>query len=82
MEAKEALKHALDALGDGSGHEVWGPGPVGAKLHEHSKLAGMVFDMAAIAAVQLQHTGRVRMTATIRKLAPVLLEVIDDDSRI
>lgn len=80
MEAKEALKHALDALGDGSGHEVWGPGPVGAKLHEHSPLAGLAFDTAAVTAVQLAHTGRHRMTATIRRLAPVLLEVIEGDA--
>ncbi len=55
---------------------------MGAKLHEHSPLAGIAFDMAAVAAVQLQLTGRAKMTAAIRKLAPVLLEVIDDDSRI
>lgn len=29
---QRALAHALQALGDGAGHEQWGPGPVGQKL--------------------------------------------------
>lgn len=73
------LQHALDALGDGSGHETWGPGPVGAVLLEKSPAAGRAFDDAAIIAAQLGHTSRAKMTATIRKLAPVLLEVIVGD---
>lgn len=77
---QEGLKHALAALGDGSGHSIWGPGPVGARLHEKGLFqAATAFDMAAIAAVQLKHGGRKRMTRTIRLLAPVLLEAIQGD---
>lgn len=77
---KEGLKHALAALGDGSGHHMWGPGPVGARLHEKGLAqAAAAFDMAAIVAVQLKHGGRKRMTRTIRLLAPVLLEAIQGD---
>ena len=76
----EGLKHALAALSDGSGHEVWGPGPVGQKLHDKGlRQAALAFDTAAIVAVQLGHGGRVRMTRTIRLLAPVLLEAINGD---
>lgn len=77
---KEALDHALQALGDGDGHCVWGPGVVGEKLWKngHDK-AATAFDLAALNAVQLQLTGRERMTAFIRKTAPVILEAIDDE---
>ena len=77
---QEGLKHALAALGDGSGHEVWGPGPVGQKLYNQGLLvAATAFDQAAIVAVLLNHNGRKRMTRTIRLLAPVILEAIQGE---
>lgn len=76
---QQALQHALDALGDGSGHQEWGPGPVILKLDAISAPASEAFGTAALVAVKLGHQGRKKMTAAIRKLAPVLLEVIQGD---
>lgn len=76
----EALKHALAALDDGSGHECWGPGPIGGRLWKNGhKRAAEAFDMAAMCASRLGHLQRPRMIATIRKVAPVLLEAMGED---
>lgn len=76
----EALKHALAALDDGSGHECWGPGPIGGRLWKNGHArAAEAFDMAAVCASRLGHLQRPRMIATIRKVAPVLLEAMGED---
>jgi hypothetical protein len=76
----EALKHALAALDDGSGHECWGPGPIGGRLWKNGHhRAAEAFDMAAICASRLGHLQRPRMIATIRAVAPVLLEAMGED---
>lgn len=76
---KEALDHALQALGDGDGHLLWGPGIVGEKLWKngHAK-AATAFDLAALNAVQLKLLGRAKMGEFMRKVAPVILEAISD----
>ena len=77
---KEALTHALAALDDGVGHDVWGPGPIGFKLWEkkHAK-AATAFDLSAMNAVQVGKKGREEMIAFIRKTAPVLYEALSTD---
>lgn len=93
LDPKKELAHALDALGDGAGRELWGPGPVGLKLHERSSVAGKAFDYAASAAVEVfweMKPGPIddkprmigdkpRMIAAMRKLAPVFLELLLGD---
>lgn len=80
---RQELDHALAALSDGSGHEAWGPGPVGAKLHERNSLAGKAFDLAAQGTVEalfkqtiIGPAERPRIIAAMRKLAPVFLELL------
>jgi hypothetical protein len=83
-EEQAALQHALDALGDGSGHDVWGPGPVGHKLHMSGHLlAAQAFDEASITLTQMldstaliSRVGRPRFIAAMKKLAPVLLDIL------
>jgi hypothetical protein len=82
-EQRAALGHALDALGDGSGHEVWGPGVIGRKLIEgNHPLAARAFDAAAWTLFnQLNYgtRGKVEKAAFIagmRKLAPVLFDIL------
>lgn len=88
LDPKKELAHALDALGDGSGHDQWGPGPVGLRLHERSGLAGKAFDLAGQSAFEalrwsnhyIDRTGRPKFIAAMRKLAPVFLELLLGDA--
>jgi hypothetical protein len=73
---KEALQHALDALGDGSGHEEWGPAPILERLDAISQPAAEAFAIATQVAVKIGHRSRAKMTSTIRTVAPVVLDVI------
>lgn len=75
----KALKHALAALDDGCGHSLWGPGIVGQFLEKNYPKASQAFDTACQVAVKLRHLEPQKMIATMRKLAPVLLEVLTDD---
>jgi hypothetical protein len=76
---REALDHALAALDDGSGHDVWGPGPIGAKLwQKRHKRAALAFDIAAQDAVHAGKLGRSAMTAFMRKVAPAVYEALSD----
>lgn len=77
---KEALDHALAALDDGSGHDVWGPGPVGFKLWEkkHAR-AATAFDLSATNAIQVGKKGKAEMIAFMRRTAPVLYEALGDE---
>lgn len=84
QKAHAALKHALDALGDGSGAIFWGPGVVGSKLSEVDWEAAGAFDQAAQVIVQnVRHLDpsqqdRIPFIAAMRKLAPVVLDVALD----
>jgi hypothetical protein len=88
--ARRELQHALDALGDGAGRDLWGPGVVGQQLHQRVwgwdgetytycprlfKVA-TAFDVSAQLAVRLDHVHPETMYACMRKVAPVLLEVL------
>ncbi len=83
-EQQAALQHALDALSDGAGHEVWGPGPVGEKLwNNHYCYAALAFDQAASTLFALQSSSsRIALTeravyiANMKKLAPVMLDIL------
>ena len=79
-QAHANLQHALDALGDGSGHDVWGPGPVGDKLWQHDSNAALAFDRAAqvifgerFTRPQLDYEPFI--PSAMRKLAPVILDI-------
>lgn len=73
-----ALEHALRALEDGSGHDVWGPRPVGAVLWTDGRInAAKAFDDACSVAMRLGHIDRARSIATMKRLAPVILEAIE-----
>ncbi len=89
--AKAALEHALAALGDGAGREIWGPGVVGQKLWEEVRdkrepgtglqrsplgQAGVAFDTSAQVAYKMGFLAPAEMYAAMRKIAPVLLEVL------
>lgn len=84
---KAALDHALAALSDGSGHEMWGPGSVGQKLWElDERTAAQAFDVTGMTLVRLlgaSSSGYIRLgdrqkfIADFRKLAPVLLEILE-----
>jgi hypothetical protein len=81
---KAALDHALAALSDGSGHDTWGPGPVGAKLWAlREGNAAEAFYSAALVLLRLGirpgKANRARFIACMRKVAPVLLEALGDD---
>ncbi len=76
---QEALQHALDALSDGSGHAIWGPGPILCKLDKVSAPAASAFELSTQVAMKMHHLGREKMIATMRAIAPVLLEVIQGD---
>lgn len=93
---RAALEHALTALSDGSGHDVWGPGVVGYKLHVRGDLqAQIAFDTAAASIYKLllyrdDPSGAIPRSArelfidAMRELAPVMLTVLrmgTDDSR-
>lgn len=82
-EQRAALGHALDALGDGSGHEVWGPGIVGQKLWVSGHAtAAKAFDGAAttlfviLGQVALGKAERPAFIAAMRQLAPVLFDIL------
>jgi hypothetical protein len=79
VDHKEALQHALDALGDGSGHQDWGPGPILERLDAISNPAAEALAIATQVAVKVGHRTRAKMTATIRRVAPVVLDVIWGD---
>lgn len=77
---REALDHALQALDDGIGHDVWGPGIVGGKLWEMKhKRAAQAFDEAAVTAVRMSKTGRAEMIAFMRRVAPALYEALGSE---
>lgn len=73
------LGHALDALGDGVGQQVWGPGPVITRMmlaHKHV-LAVSAMNMAASASCNMLLTrSPPRMIREMRTLAPVLLGLL------
>lgn len=73
---REALQHALDALGDGAGHAEWGPAPILERLDGISHPAAEAFAIATQVAVKIGHRSRPKMTAAIRTIAPVVLDVI------
>lgn len=81
MEAKnerKELERALAALEDGSGHEEWGPGPVGAVLIERGCFkASWAFDRAAQLAVMTGRTSKESCIAFMRIAAPALLEAME-----
>lgn len=79
----QALQHALDALSDGSGHGVWGPGVIGQKLWEANEaLAAQAFDAASttlfvnLGQSTMSKAGRAQFIAAMKKLAPVLLDIL------
>ncbi len=89
-QARIELQYALDALGDGSGHESWGPGPVATKLWLRANnwasgalQASHAFELATMAIVngglsQPNADGGVnaeRFIHCIKALAPVILEL-------
>ncbi len=90
-QARRELAHALDALKDGAGQEVWGPGVVGAKLWDRSSNAGWAFDEAANTVFRAMRYGRLHeggpltdveggpFIENMRKLAPVVLELLLDE---
>jgi hypothetical protein len=92
--ARRELQHALDALGDGAGAEEWGTGSVAERLnarawdaltvaqHKPVALASHAFVTAAYVSVKLRTRTRDQVISCMRKVAPVLLEVLieaDDD---
>lgn len=82
--SRAALKHALAALRDGSGHEVWGPGVVGLKVYEKNEYeAAHVFDDCAQVlfknGIGMKLADRPRFIAGMQKLAPVLLDILLDE---
>ena len=92
-EEKAALEHALDALSDGSGHASWGPGVVGLTLSTKSRRAFHAFDAASLAVTWaingsvfahiVTKENRVHFIDGMKKLAPVLLDIIqgNEDER-
>jgi hypothetical protein len=86
--AFQELGHALDALGDGSGCDVWGPGPVGQRLWGRNSHAAVAFDRAAQLAVDLtwgigsETFDAPRIIRAMRELAPaILLLVLEQSAR-
>lgn len=85
QKAHAELQHALGALGDGSGHDCWGPAPVGDALYNRDGYAGQAFDVAASAAFMASLVSVRSMTiapetrpafiSAMRKLAPVILDI-------
>lgn len=81
--ARRELAHALEALGDGIGHETWGPGPVINRLCKRVlkepavQLAVEALEAATMATHDLLHrVKREDALGGIRRLAPVFLELI------
>lgn len=81
--ARRELAHALEALADGAGHEVWGPGPVITRLSKRAlKEPAVSLAVEALeAAVMASHDllGAIKRDeglSAIRALAPVFLELI------
>jgi len=90
MESKSQreLRHALNALQDGSGWEEWGPGPVGLRLFERDWRAAFAFDAASVAVHRLMRENfggplsplkQVRFIAAMRDVAPMLLRVLEGE---
>jgi len=91
--ARAALEHALAALGDGAGREIWGPGVVGEKLWAKAWTqraegwlpatplgqAALAFDVSAQVAWKLGKDDPAEMYAAMRKVAPAILEVLLGD---
>ncbi len=89
-QARRELAHALDALGDGAGKEVWGPGVVGHKLLQRDARASLAFDLASATVwramrhfaqiyAELSKEEQPKFIANMRKLAPVVLELLLDE---
>lgn len=75
--AHQELGHALDALGDGSGHDEWGPGPVGWTLWQRSAYAASALDLSTQVAVKLvAEVEPATMIPVMRKLAPIFLNLL------
>lgn len=81
--ARRELTHALEALGDGIGHETWGPGPVIERLSKRElkepavRMATEALEAATMASHDLLHrVKRDDALSAIRRLAPVFLELI------
>lgn len=73
------LNHALAALGDGAGHETWGPAHVIEGLQRRDHRAQSAFEMAARISFGLMLTRTpARMIHEMRVLAPVLLQLVLD----
>lgn len=71
------LDHALAALGDGAGHEVWGPGEIINHMGCKDWRAAAAFSHAASVSFHLLNTRTpARMIAEMRTLAPVLLGLL------
>lgn len=93
---RAALEHALTALSDGSGHEVWGPGVVGYKLYTNGhQQAANAFDTAAasiyklmlntnVATGAIPRNTRERFIVAMRLIAPVMYDamLVPDDPRL
>jgi hypothetical protein len=77
--ARRELMHALDALGDGAGRDMWGPGSVGVYLVWRNRLAAYAFDTAAQVAWSFRKREAAICAATMRKIAPVLLDILLED---
>lgn len=82
-QARLDMRHALDALGDGSGWVVWGPGIVGEALQQKNKTAARAFDAASVTVfvqgLAPQRDGLVeaeRFIHCMRHLAPAILELM------
>lgn len=83
---QKALAHALAALSDGSGHDVWGPGVIGHKLWmANERGAAHAFDTTAMVVVRLlgddctRKSERPRFIAAMRELAPVILSILESE---
>lgn len=80
--ARAELNHALDALEDGAGQEVWGPGRVIARLAKRAlkepaatHAEGALADASDTAYNVLHLRARVDLIDAIRRLAPLFLEM-------
>jgi hypothetical protein len=92
--AHAELKHALEALEDGTGHDNWGPGVVGYHLWHRkgtvpeAQYAAVAFDTATSAifrmvksnsaTIALDATEKARFIAAMPLVAPALLDVLLD----
>lgn len=74
--ARRELQHALDALSDGAGQELWGPGMLHPQLARRSHLAATAFRLSYRAACSLGQYEPAASIAAMRKLAPVMLEIL------